>query len=228
MSGLLTKLAQGLGAGMTSYGAGMVDQQREARLAKMKTDATSSQHEFTAKESQLDRESRERIAMQNKRSSSKTPRTDYKNVKYDTDPMTGEDTGSFKGQDAEGNWIRYDADSDTFSPMGTGEVEEPEVIKPKAKSSESMSNDLASMLSLDASDYAGMDNEDDRTEERVSSIIENIRAAARKGGHEDAFLAKYNALTTSTEKVAFINRWNNMINPKKSDDQRTWKGTITK
>ena len=207
MSGFLTKLARGIGTGMEAYGKNTMDQQRIDRLAKMKTDAQASQNDFNAGEGKLDRESRERIAMQNKRTSTKTPKSWGAKV-HDKDPDTDLELPTYtQVHGTSGEVRRYNPETDSYTIEGSGNTPAPVEDVAPAKSSEHLANQMTNLTSFDSSDFAGMVNEEDRDEDKVAGIISFIRA----NGDEKKFLSDFNAASGKSDKVAVVNKYNEAL-----------------
>ena len=233
MTGLLKRLGRGLGAGLTSYGQSMLDQQRQDRLEKLQRDkmdfqSTEGEKDRALKASEGDKNRQNQLdleAMRAKRmgtggSRGSSTATKYNNVSWDEE--LNEDgkavrTGSFTGQDADGRWIRYDAESDKFSELG--KKEKPEA-KPDPAAAETFSakvrkfgddwaNNQAGFFSTDSSDFSKLP-EQYRSEDKVGSLInEAMMDVYDKYGPEAAerIFQSWSRITDPNRLFDKLNAW---------------------
>jgi len=119
MSGLMTRLARGLSAGMTSYGTSMLEDKRTKRLESIRKGERKEDKDFQRSESKLDRAARLKAAQQN---ASDSNRIRDKMFTPDEDGiLTANFTFSQNGLQ-----YKYNAELDKYFELNQGRTDEPD------------------------------------------------------------------------------------------------------
>ena len=194
MASLFERLGRGLGKGLEVAGTMGMEEQRQSRLTRMREQFSSGEagtqrdfttgervasEEFQAKESALDRASREKAAEAKGTSSAKPDK-----VKFRT---TDEDTGKTTLTMESGEELEHDPETDTYKVKGEGKGD----LSDEAKGldiawGEKMANRQAGFFSGDESDFRVF-----KTEEKGAEAATQFRNNARKAGTLDEFNTEF-------------------------------------
>jgi len=187
MPSLLERIGRGLGQALTTVGTMSLEEQREARLAKMREGyrAEAAKDEQAFRKSEREATQEFQAAEAEKDRQSRLSATEAKGTKPDkvksetTDELTGKSTITFES----GKQLDYDPETDTYKVRGEGEAEISDESKAEdMKWGEQMANRQAGYFSGDESDFPYF-----KSEERAAEAAAQFRSNARKAGTLDEF-----------------------------------------
>lgn len=187
MPSLLQRLGKGLGEGLVTVGKIGLEEQREARLAKLReghragaakeerefrTGEREASEKFKASEAEKDRQARLQAA------TTKGAKPD-KVKKEETDELTGRSVITFES----GKQLEYDPETDTYKARGKGMADLSEESKAEDMAwGEKVANRQAGIFSGDEADFPHF-----KSEERAAEAAAQFRSNARREGKLEEF-----------------------------------------